>query len=99
MKGCVNHVTAEEAQTALDVVLDTFLVNSVPTSVLFDSGASHSFVSESFAAMGELLFAPLLVPLLIRSPGSELRAELECRDVPIDLSHMLRQPIHAENYI
>ena len=27
----------------------------------------------------------MLVPLLIRSPGSELRAELECRDVPIEI--------------
>ena len=58
-KGRVNHVTAEEAQAAPDVVLGTFLVNSVPASVLFDSGASHSFVSESFAAVGGLLFAPL----------------------------------------
>ena len=27
----------------------------------------------------------MLVPLLIRSPGSELRAESECRDVPIEI--------------
>nr|ADB85360.1 putative retrotransposon protein [Phyllostachys edulis] len=45
VKGHVNHIIAEEAQTAPDVVLGMFLVNSVPASVLFDSGASHSFVS------------------------------------------------------
>ena len=66
--GRVNHVTAEEAQDATGVLLGTFLVNSVPAQVLFDSGASHSFVSESFASISELLFAPLLIPLLIRSP-------------------------------
>jgi hypothetical protein len=46
MHGRVNHVTAEEAQEAKDVVLGTFLINSVPAIVLFDSGASHSFITE-----------------------------------------------------
>jgi hypothetical protein len=44
----VNHVTAEEAQGDKDVVLGTFLINSVPATVLFDSGASHSFITERF---------------------------------------------------
>ena len=66
-------------------MLGTLSVNSHPATVLFDSGASHSFVSESFAAISGLLFTPLLVPLLIRSPGSEMRAESECRDVPIKI--------------
>src|SRR6266540_6528870 len=46
----VNHIDAEEAQGANDVVLDEFLVNSVLATVLFDSGASHSFISAKFAA-------------------------------------------------
>jgi hypothetical protein len=46
MHGRVNHVTAEEAQEAKDVVLGTFLINFVPATVLFDSGASHSFITE-----------------------------------------------------
>ncbi|MGL6082369.1 MAG: hypothetical protein ACRC4N_07805, partial [Gammaproteobacteria bacterium] len=40
VRGRVNHVTLEGAQEAPDVVLGKFLVNSVPASVLFDSGAS-----------------------------------------------------------
>ena len=83
--GRVNLISAEEAQEAPDVVLGTLFVNSHPATVLFDSGASHSFVSESFAAVSDLLFTPLLVLLLIRSPGSDLRAEFECRDVPIEI--------------
>jgi hypothetical protein len=39
-------VTAEQAPDTLDFVLDTFPVNSVPATVLFDSGASHSFIAE-----------------------------------------------------
>jgi hypothetical protein len=46
MHGRVNHVTAEEAQGDKDVVLGTFLINYVHAIVLFDSGASHSSITE-----------------------------------------------------
>ncbi|KAK1606229.1 hypothetical protein QYE76_029902 [Lolium multiflorum] len=47
--GRLYHMNAEEAQEAPDVVLGMFSVNSIPARVLFDSGASHSFVTEDFA--------------------------------------------------
>jgi hypothetical protein len=39
-------VTAEQAQDDPGIVLDTFPVNSVSAKVLFDFGASHSFITE-----------------------------------------------------
>jgi hypothetical protein len=39
-------MTAEQAQDTPGFVLDTFPVNSVSATVLFDSGASHSFITE-----------------------------------------------------
>ncbi|KAI3746498.1 hypothetical protein L6452_08932 [Arctium lappa] len=39
---------ADEAKASIDMVSGTFLLNSVPAHVLFDSGASFSFISESF---------------------------------------------------
>ena len=83
--GRVTHVSAEEAQGAPDVVMGTFLVHLHHATVLFDSGASHSFISSSFAVMGDLRVVPLDIPLLIRSPGMELRAGSECRDVLIEI--------------
>jgi hypothetical protein len=53
-RGRLNHVTTEEASEAHDVVLGTFLVNSNPARVLFDSGASHSFVTENFVKKREI---------------------------------------------
>jgi hypothetical protein len=44
--GKVNHVTAEQAQDAPGIVLDTVPVNFVSATILFDSGASHSFITE-----------------------------------------------------
>ncbi|KAI3665770.1 hypothetical protein L6452_44401 [Arctium lappa] len=41
-------MSTNEAREAADVVSGMFLVNSLPTRVLFDSGANRSFVSTSF---------------------------------------------------
>ncbi|XP_024995922.1 uncharacterized protein LOC112529079 [Cynara cardunculus var. scolymus] len=41
-------MTAEEAKASSDVVSGTFLIDSIPAHVLFDSGASCSFVSTTF---------------------------------------------------
>ena len=86
IKGRVNHVLAEEAQTAPDVVLGTFLVNSVPAPVLFDSGASHSFVSNKFVGKYGLSISPLVNPMLIHSPGSEMRTSSLCPNLTLEIS-------------
>lgn len=83
--GRVNHISAEEAQEAPDVVLGMLLVNSQSATVLFDFGASHSFISKSFAALSDILYVSMHVPLIINSLGSEMRAEKECRDVSIEI--------------
>ena len=44
-KGQVNHVNVEEVYDQPDPVFGKFLLNSQPVLVLFDTGASHSFVS------------------------------------------------------
>jgi hypothetical protein len=41
-------VAVEDAQTALDVIIGMILVNDNKTIVLFDFGASHSFVATNF---------------------------------------------------
>jgi hypothetical protein len=41
-------MNVEEAQEATDIVLGMFPVNSVLARVLFDSRASHSFVTQLF---------------------------------------------------
>jgi hypothetical protein len=44
----VNHVIVEDAQEAPDVIIGMILVNDNNAIVLFDSGASHSFVAANF---------------------------------------------------
>jgi hypothetical protein len=45
MYGKVNRMTIDEAQQSQDVVLGMFLASSHPATILFNSGASHSFIS------------------------------------------------------
>jgi Zinc knuckle./Retroviral aspartyl protease. len=59
----VNHASAEEAQAAPEVVLGTFPVNSIPATVLFDSGATHSFFSKKFVGMHGLIREELSTPM------------------------------------
>jgi hypothetical protein len=44
----VNHVVVEDAQAAPDAIIGMILVNDNNAIILFDSGASHSFVATNF---------------------------------------------------
>jgi hypothetical protein len=77
-------VIAESVPKDADVVYGMFLINSIPALVLFDSGASHSFVTKSFVEKHNIPNYPLKKKLLIQSPGGELRATHSCPQTKID---------------
>src|SRR5688500_9445982 len=62
-----------------------FLVNSIPASVLFDSGASHSFITESFVEKHNIPKYPLKKILHISSPGGDMKATHSCPHVNIKI--------------
>ena len=68
-RGRVNHVTIELAQESPDVVLGMFPINSYYGSVLFDTGASHSFISRSFAEKHHFRTEGLNLQMVVQSPG------------------------------
>jgi hypothetical protein len=78
-------VTTEEAQQAQDVVLGMFFASSHPAIVLFDSGASHSFISSSFVAMHHLPITVMKHTMLVSSPGGEMRTKHICAAVSITI--------------
>jgi hypothetical protein len=85
MYGKVNHVTSEEAQQAQDVILGMFLASSHLATVLFDSRASHSFISSSFVAKYNLPITIMKYTMLISSPGGERRTKHICPAVSISI--------------
>jgi hypothetical protein len=74
-------MTSDEAQQAQDVVLGMFLASSHPATILFDSEASHSFISSSFIAKHSLPIATMKHTVLVSSPGGEMRTKHICSAV------------------
>ena len=66
----VNHVSAEEAQAAPEVVLGTFPVNSIPATILSNSGATHSFISKKFVGVNGIIREELSTPMRVHTPGN-----------------------------
>jgi hypothetical protein len=71
-------VTTEEAQQAQDVVLGMFLASSHPATILFDSGASYSFISSSFVVKHQLPITIMMQTMLVSSPRGEMRTKHIC---------------------
>jgi hypothetical protein len=70
--GRVNHVDVEEAQEALDVVIGIFSINNASTVVLFDSRASHSFMSAAYIVKHNMPLALLKCQIIVSSPGGDM---------------------------
>ena len=78
-------MTAESAQEAQDVVIGMFLVNSAPASVLFDFGASHSFITAEFVAKHSIPMCTMLKPMFVSSPGGGMKAAYICPKVNLKI--------------
>jgi hypothetical protein len=73
-----NHVAVEEAQEAPNVVIGMFLINDTSVVVLFDSGASHSFISAAYVGKHNLPLALLRCQMIVSSPGGDMPARQLC---------------------
>jgi hypothetical protein len=62
-----------------------FLASSHHATILFDSGASHSFISSSFVTKHSLPIATMKNTMLVSSPGGEMRTKHICSAVSITI--------------
>jgi hypothetical protein len=92
--GKVNHVTVEEAQEAPDMVIGTFSINDLSAVVLFDSGASHSFISAAYVEKHNLPMALLISQMIVSSLGGDTPARQLCPKVNLKIrgGRLCRQP-------
>jgi hypothetical protein len=93
--GKINHVTTEEAQQAQDVVLGMFLTSSHPAIVLFDSRASHSFISSPFVVKHHLPITIMKQTMLVSSHGGEMRTKHICPTISITIRGRLSGKPHC----
>jgi hypothetical protein len=79
----VNHVSSDTTYEAPEVMLGTFDVHSTPATILFDSGDSHTFISQIFVKMHSIPLTVMKESLLVSSPRGTMQANHQC--LPISL--------------
>jgi hypothetical protein len=75
----------EEAQEDPDVVTGMFLINDTSTVVLFDSRASHSFISAAYVGKHNLPLALLRCQMIVSSLGGDMPARQVCLKVNLEI--------------
>jgi hypothetical protein len=78
-------VAMEEAQEAPDVVIGRFLINDTSTVVLFNSRASHSFISTACVGKHNLRQALLRCQMIVSSLGGDMLARKLCPKVNLKI--------------
>jgi hypothetical protein len=83
--GRANYTTVEEVPTGEEVLAGTFFLNECPIIILFDSGASHDFMSFTCAKKAKLSLVTSGAPYVIRTPGGQVDADQVVQKVPLEL--------------
>jgi hypothetical protein len=90
----MNHVAVEDARVAPDVIIGMILVNDNNAIMLFDSGASHSFLAASFVQKYNMPLSMLKNQMIVSSPGGDMHVRHVCSKVSILIrgGRILSQP-------
>jgi predicted aspartyl protease len=78
-------VAVEEAHKAPDIVIGMFLINDTSVVVLFDSGASHSFIYAAYVGKHNLPLALLRYQMIVSSLGGDMLARQLCPKVNLKI--------------
>jgi hypothetical protein len=67
--GHVNYTTMEDISEGEPVLTGTFFLNDDSVVILFDSGATHDFISKACIQKCKLVIEPISAPYMISTPG------------------------------
>jgi len=81
----VNHVSAETAMEEPKVMIGMFDVHSTPATILFDFGASHTFISQAFVRTHNISACAMKSPITVNSPEGIIPASHCCFPVNLTL--------------
>jgi hypothetical protein len=84
-QGKLNFTTLEELPEGAPIMTDIFSVFNQPALIMFDSGASHSFISQKFSAKCQLPFYHTKGSFMIATPRGKIATNQLNRSVPISL--------------
>jgi hypothetical protein len=81
-----NYTTMEEIPTVEEVLAGTFFLNEHPVTILFDSGASHDFISSTCAKKAMLSMVAMEALFVISTPGGRVDADRIVHKAPLELA-------------
>jgi hypothetical protein len=84
-QGKLNFTTLEELPEGAPIMTGIFSVFNQPTLILFDSGASHSFISQKFSAKCQLPFYHTKGSFMIVTPGGKIATNQLNQNLPISM--------------
>jgi hypothetical protein len=87
--GRVNYTTMEDVPEGEQVLTSTFSLNGHPVTVLFDSGASHNFITKACTQRCQLSIRHLDTPYLISTPGGRVVTKQTVMHAPLNLAGKL----------
>jgi hypothetical protein len=70
----VNQVSADATPEGADIPLGMFYINAIPATILFDSGATHSFMSARYANTNEIPLQNMKTPMIVITPKGPVEA-------------------------
>jgi hypothetical protein len=76
----------EEIPMGEEVIAGTFFLNEHPIIILFDSGASHDFMSSAYVERAKLTLVASGAPYVISTPGGRVDTNYIAQKVPLELS-------------
>jgi hypothetical protein len=88
-QGRLNFTTMADIPEGAPVMTGIFSVLNYPVIILFDSGASHSFISAKFSAKCQLPFHHTDRGITISTPGGRVATYQINRQVPIKLGSLV----------
>jgi predicted aspartyl protease len=84
--GRANYTTVEEIPAVEELLSGTFFLNEHPVIIMFDSGASHDFISSTCAKKTMLSIVAAEAPYVISTPGGWVDADQIVRKVLLKLA-------------
>jgi hypothetical protein len=84
-----NYTIMDEIPTGEEVLAGTFFLNERPIIILFDSGASHDFMSSTCAKKAKISLVASGVPYMISTPEGRVNADRIVQKVPVKLSRRI----------
>jgi hypothetical protein len=83
--GRVNYTTMEDIPEGEPVLTGTFFLNDHFVVILFDSGATHDFVSKACTQKCKLVIEPISAPSMISTPRGQIVAKRVVMNPPLKL--------------